>query len=104
MRYPRRNIKDVDIQKLKVKLDGAKHFRVIGGGESMGMDEIRFNHTVKRGPRLKKLPYPMWTRQRRMSPKRRQKRKEGKEGDILILAGSVAMQLKTPFWDVKVPG
>lgn len=56
MRYPRRNIKDVDIQKLKVKLDGAKHFRVIGGGESMGMDEIRFNHTVKRGPRLKKLP------------------------------------------------
>lgn len=74
MRYPRRNIKDVDIQKLKEKLDGAKHFRVIGGGESMGMDEIRFNHTVKRGPRLKKLPYPMWTRQRRMSPKRRQKR------------------------------
>lgn len=32
----------------KIKLDGAIHLKVIGGSETMGMDEIIFNYTVKK--------------------------------------------------------
>lgn len=58
-----------------MKLDGAIHLRIIGGGESMDMDENSFNYAVKRGPRRKK-PYALGVGQRRMSPKRRHTKNE----------------------------
>lgn len=68
--YPR-PILEMQITKLKVKLDGAIHLRVISAGKTTATNELIFNYTVKRRFGVKKLPYPLWLGQRRMSPSKR---------------------------------
>lgn len=72
----------------KVKADRAIHLKVIGGSKTMDMEGIIFNYGVKRGPRFKKLPYPLCVGQRRMSPKMDKKGMSFLFFDIILIRSS----------------
>lgn len=64
----------------------------------MAMNEIILNHKVKRRPTLKKLPYPLWVGQRKMSLPPPQKTQEG----VALFSEIILIRRKFSFFKILI--